>query len=742
MKVLHLIGGGDTGGAKTHVLNLLQELNKNIDAQLVCFRKGDFSEEAEKMDIPITVIESGNPLTGLREIKKLIGNQTIDIIHCHGARGNLMGHLLKKHVNAPVVTTVHSDYRLDYLGRPVARLSYGTTYTYILRRVNYYIGVSDPMTDILIDRNFPPEKIYTIYNGIDFKTPIKCMERDDFFKSIGFQVQPGDIVAGIAARLTPVKDIPTLLNAMAVACKQVKNLKLVIAGDGEDEKMLKQMAVSLGIGDKVCFAGWLKDINSFYNALDINLLTSISETFPYALTEGVRMKCATIASRVGGVPVLIDDGMNGLIFEPRNIEQLAEHLVTLTTDEALRLKMGNLLYEKASIQFSIDKMCMNQLAIYQSILERHQRQITRCKRDGIIICGAYGYGNAGDDAILQSIITSVKGIDKNMPITILAKNTMNIKQTFRVNAIYTFNIPAMLNAMRRSLLYINGGGSLIQNVTSSRSLAYYLFTLRAAKLLGNKVDMYGCGIGPVQGKQYGKMVANVLNRSVDTITLREEHSKRELERFGVTKPNILVTSDPALVLQPVAPEISAEALKKYGLSPEGRYQCHMLRTWYGYSEKVEHIARCADYVYEKYGLTTVFISMNIINDPRAVHQVTAHMKSPYIIVEDKIEPEMLVSILSYMQVVVAMRLHGLIFSSISGIPLIGISYDPKLNSFIDYLGYGDCINLDDVTTENLIAAADHAVTQIDKKEELKRLAGVLSEKETQNIKSVKELIGL
>ena len=78
MRVIHLIGGGDTGGAKTHVLNLLKELNQYIDAQLFCFRKGDFSEDAAKMGIPIEVIESGNPVVGLRELKRRLAGQKVD----------------------------------------------------------------------------------------------------------------------------------------------------------------------------------------------------------------------------------------------------------------------------------------------------------------------------------------------------------------------------------------------------------------------------------------------------------------------------------------------------------------------------------------------------------------------------------------------------------------------------------------------------------------------------------------
>mgnify|MGYP000694853979 FL=1 len=186
----------------------------------------------------------------------------------------------------------------------------------------------------------------------------------------------------------------------------------------------------------------------------------------------------------------------------------------------------------ASREFSIDRMVEHQLEIYESILKRDARQKSR-KRDGAVICGAYGYGNAGDDAILKSIIRSVQELDNAMPITVLAKNTQSIKKRYRVGSIYTFNLPKMVAAMRKSVLYINGGGTLIQNATSWRSLWYYLFTLRLAKLLGNKVDMYGCGIGPVTGKKNIRLVKRVLDRSVDTITLRETDSMKELESFGV-----------------------------------------------------------------------------------------------------------------------------------------------------------------------------------------------------------------
>lgn len=739
MRVIHLIGGGDTGGAKTHVLNLLKELNQYIDAQLFCFRKGEFSEDAAKMGIPIQVIESGNPVLGLRELKRRLEGQKVDIIHCHGARGNLMGNLIKKHLKAPVVTTVHSDYRLDYLGRPVARLSYGTTNMVALRRVNFYIGVSDPMTDILIDRGFPADRIYTIYNGIDFKTPIQTVPKEEFLKSVGMNRQEGDVIAGIAARLSPVKDIPTLLRAMKIACEKTSHLKLLLAGDGEDREKLENMAKELGIADKVCFAGWLSDINSFYNAIDINLLTSLSETFPYSLTEGTRMHRATIASNVGGVPVLIDDGINGLIFEPGNEQQLAQHLLTLVEDPELRKTFGERIYQKASHEFSIDRMVEHQLEIYESILKRDARQKSH-RRDGTIVCGAYGHGNAGDDAILKSIIQSVQELDDTMPITVLAKNTQSIKKRYRVNSIYSFNVPRMFSAMRKSVLYINGGGTLIQNATSRRSLWYYLFTLRLAKFLGNKVDMYGCGIGPVRGEKNIRLVKKVLDRSVDTITLREKDSMTELESFGVKRPEILLSSDPALVLTPSSQLDVDIYLKKHGLQAGQKYICFMLRTWQGFEDKASAFASCADRAYEQYGMTPVFLSLNIFHDTSAAQKVAQKMKSPYHILDDWAEPELLIGLLGHMDVVVSMRLHGLIFSSLSGVPLVGVAYDPKISSFLKYLEAGTCIELGDVSEEALNSAVKHAVELLSQRKELQEKAQKLKDMERQNIQAVERLL--
>jgi hypothetical protein len=123
MKVIHLISGGDSGGARTHVHLLLKHLNQSITARLVCFMDGPFAQDAAALGIPTTVLEG--PLAAqLRALRRMIREDGYELVHCHGSRGNLMGALLRRSVGVPIISTVHSDPRLAGAvipGRPRGR---------------------------------------------------------------------------------------------------------------------------------------------------------------------------------------------------------------------------------------------------------------------------------------------------------------------------------------------------------------------------------------------------------------------------------------------------------------------------------------------------------------------------------------------------------------------------------------------------------------------------------------------
>ena len=740
MKVLHLISGGDTGGAKTHVHSLLHGLDGKVDLTLVCFMEGIFTQEARELGIPTIVLPGYNLPSILRKLKHMILDGKYDIIHCHGARGNMMGSLLRRMTGLPVVTTVHSDYRLDYLGRFFSRLTYGTINSIALRTLDYRIGVSDAMVDLLISRGFDPDKLFAIYNGLDFTPRPIAMDRTAFFRSVGLEADELNVVIGIAARLNPVKDIATLIRAFALAHTQRPELRLLIAGDGEQMEELKALANNLGVAKQVCFAGWLSDVNSFYHAIDINTLTSLSETFPYSLTEGARAALPTIASRVGGVPYLIDHGATGLLFEAGNANTLASHMVSLASDPNLRERLGRNLYQKARQLYSLDATVNRQIEIYEAILRREAR--SKRDKNGILVCGAYGRGNAGDDAILEAILTELRQIDRDVPIWVLSRKPKRTRLAYRVNSIYAFAPLHWIHRMRHTRLYINGGGSLMQDVTSNRSLWFYLFTIWCAKWLGNKVMMYGCGIGPVLRPSNRRLTARILQHSVDAITLRDSHSQTELADMGVTKPMIALSADPTVILPPSSPEIIDGLMESQGLDPNGRYIGLALRSWRGFPAKAHLFGALADLAWEKYGLTPVFLSIEPKLDVPAARLAAAHIKkAPYHIIEHGGPSAHTIGLFSRMQVVISMRLHALIFAASQQIPVVGVVYDQKVSSFLSYIGQNLYCDLNEVSMETLSAHLDCAYQRIDDPEFLRSGVDRLLDVEAKNCLIAKELYG-
>ncbi len=702
MKVIHLISGGDTGGAKTHVHSLLRNLSRGMDITLVCFRDGPFAREAAELGIETRVC-AGGFFSALRQVRRMIAEEGFELVHTHGSRANLAGAILRGSCGRPVVSTVHSDYRLDYLGRPLAAATYGVLNVLALRRIKYHVGVSDAMRRLLISRGFPRETTFAIYNGLDFTREPKRLDRAEFCRKVGAKVGPGDIVVGAAARLDPVKDLATLVRGFALARREHPELRLIIAGEGPERENLTKLAAELGAGEAVTLAGWLDDMEEFYSALDINTLSSISETFPYALTEGAAYRLPTVASAVGGIPKLIEDGATGYLFKPGDYETLARRLSELASDSALRKRLGDAVRERAAKRFSVEATCREQREVYEEILRREREG-----RSGVVICGAYGMGNSGDEAILDAIVAEMRSVDKLMPITVMSRDPKGASERVDARSVHTFNFPGFMRAMKRSTLYINGGGSLIQDVTSRRSLWYYLFTLKAAKRLGCRVMMYGCGIGPVTRPGGVKRTRETLNSCVDAITLREPDSIEELARFGVTEPEIILASDPALTL-PAAPkeEIDA-ALRQAGAEPDGSYICFALRHWQGFEEKAAAFAEAARAAFERHGLTPVFLPINYKSDVEAASLVTEKLgDTPCVLLPGPLSSGLAIGLMSRMQVVVSMRLHGLIFAAGQGVPLVGVSYDPKVTAFLRCVKAG-CVPLEELDAAELCRLIDEA----------------------------------
>jgi glycosyltransferase involved in cell wall biosynthesis len=370
VKVLHLISGGDTGGAKTAVLSLCEELSKHIQCDLVCFIKDTFYEEGKQRKLNIHFIEQKkrSDLTIIKRIKELIIKENYDLIHCHGARANFIGMFLKKKVNKTFVTTIHSDYRLDFKDVWYKQLLYMPLNSISLRFMDRYIAVSNSFKDLMIERGFKEEKISTVYNGIDITSNVEVMKRNVFLKKYGIE-NDNKIVVGMAARLDSVKNPDMFINMAYLALQKNDNIRFIIAGDGYEKEALQERINLLRIGDNVKLLGFVNDKYSFFNSIDINILTSNSESFPYVIMEGALMKKPVISTDVGGLRDLIKNDETGYLVPVADEEKMSELVLKLAEDEKLRIKIGKALNKKVLEKYTVEKMCETHINIYNSIIK-------------------------------------------------------------------------------------------------------------------------------------------------------------------------------------------------------------------------------------------------------------------------------------------------------------------------------------------------------------------------------------
>lgn len=370
MKVLHLISGGDTGGAKTHMISLLKGLNKLIDAKVICFIEDTFYYDALKEGIDIEVFPQKKrwDLSIINRLVEEINRGGYDIIHCHGARANFIGAFLKGWAKRPMLTTIHSDYKLDFKDNFYKRIVYTGINSIALRRFDYYIAISHTFKEMLIHRGFNGDKIFVAYNGIDLEEEIEFVNKEDFLSRYNI-VAKDHIIVGIIARLDLVKDHETFIKAAEKVCSKRDDVIFLIAGTGNEEERLKSLVREAKLEDKIHFLGFVKDQYSFFNAIDINTLTSLSESFPYVILEGARLKKTIISTEVGGINRLIENGYNGWLINVGDYEGLAGKIIELAENREKIKEMGKNLYTTVENNFSSHNMAENHVEIYKEILK-------------------------------------------------------------------------------------------------------------------------------------------------------------------------------------------------------------------------------------------------------------------------------------------------------------------------------------------------------------------------------------
>lgn len=322
----------------------------------------------------------------------------------------------------------------------------------------------------------------------------------------------------------------------------------------------------------------------------------------------------------------------------------------------------------------------------------------------VLLSGYYGFDNAGDEAVLYAIIQSLREAVPNIEITVLSNQPEKTATQFHVQAVDRWGKMALLKAVKNCDIFISGGGSLLQDVTSKNGILYYLGLIKLAQIMKKKVMIYAQGIGPVNNGRNRKLVRKILNK-VDIITVRDLESRMELMQMGVYR-EVMVCSDPVMGIS--ADEIDAEAGKRKlvqnGVAAENEKPILVVaaRKWDNDEKLFGEIATYCDVVAQN-GWQIVFLPFHYPEDIAAGEKIKAKMQEPNFAValKENYTPQETMEILKNANMILGMRLHSLIMGAVMQKPMIALSYDPKVSSFMQLLRQKECYRIESVTAQQL-----------------------------------------
>ena len=312
----------------------------------------------------------------------------------------------------------------------------------------------------------------------------------------------------------------------------------------------------------------------------------------------------------------------------------------------------------------------------------------------IIISGYHGFANSGDEALLFAILNTLRKYKPDLKVTVLSKTPEETAREYGVNSIYRYNFCKIRKEMKNAKMLLFGGGSLLQDVTSSKSRIYYLGIIKLAQKCRLKTMLYANGIGPITKRRNRTLVSRILNKA-DIITLRDDKSDEELKRLKVTMPKIVITADPAFTLDTEV-SLSGKYYTNRAGVPEGTKVCVVsLRDWKNSSLNFESdMAKLCDYAAEKHNIHPLFVPMQYPDDMDIAQRIMGLMKTKAYIINRELSVAEMFSVLSEATLLLGMRLHSLIYATTLEIPAMALVYDPKVSAFMESLNQPDYVNVE------------------------------------------------
>ena len=328
----------------------------------------------------------------------------------------------------------------------------------------------------------------------------------------------------------------------------------------------------------------------------------------------------------------------------------------------------------------------------------------------IVISGYYGFANAGDEAMLAAIVKALRSTENSVELTVISGNPQVTAAKYGVSSIHRFNPLEIFCSLRSCDLLLSGGGSLLQDVTSKRSLLYYLSILALGQLLGKRVMLFAQGIGPIHSGLLRKLTKFVCSH-VDLITVRDQDSLYELRHIGIPPEKVELTADAVFTLPQENREQGRLLLEQQGVPMDRMLIAISVRKWQEDDRYLLELAKAADILSREYAAHVVILPLQYPVDVPACQRLRHFMvhKEACTVLQNNCDTEQFLSLMGNFQLLIGTRLHALIFAAVMERPFVAVSYDPKIDGFVKDINGVTAGSVDNLQAAQVVAAAKKAL---------------------------------
>jgi polysaccharide pyruvyl transferase CsaB len=313
----------------------------------------------------------------------------------------------------------------------------------------------------------------------------------------------------------------------------------------------------------------------------------------------------------------------------------------------------------------------------------------------ILLSGYHGFANTGDEAVLQGTIEGLRRRLPEVDICVLSADPEATAAEYGVRTAGRWKHGAIWQELRWADFLIQGGGSLLQDITSRHSALYYLGVLHLARLARTPYMIFAQGVGPLRSSFLRGLTARNLRRA-RAISVRDEGSAHLLQEWGVRRPPIHVTADPGLLIEPADAQRHARLLRSLDLAPDQPYMAIALREWPGLTDFLPHLVD----LLQSRDEAVLVLPFQFQEDLPLALDLSHALPNRVHLPDRTLHPADYATVIRGARALIAMRLHAMVFAASQGTPAVALSYDPKVDAFCHSAGQ-PVLQLHEVTRERL-----------------------------------------